>query len=925
MAKHIEIKGASENNLKHIDVTIPHGKITVITGVSGSGKSTLAFDTLYAEGQRRFIESMSSYARQFLGKLEKPKVDYIKGLSPAIAIQQKVISSNPRSTVGTTTEIYDFLKLLFAREGKTLSPVSGNEVKKDSPSSVLNQLLKISPPFPFAVIAPIQNRENRSPKDELQILVKEGFTRIYFNNKITLISEVNLDEIPPENLYVIVDRFISNVFEEEALPRVVDSIQIAFGKGQGNCGILNIETNQIYNFNNRFELDGMTFQEPNVHLFTFNNPFGACKSCEGFGSVLGIDPLLVVPDPNLSVFEGAIHPWKGETMGEYKQEFLNHAHALDFPIHKPYKELSDDQRKLLWKGNTSFPGIEAFFKFIESQTYKIQYRVLLSRYRGKTTCPECSGTRLRGDAAYVKFLGKSLQELVLLPIQDLYAFFVVAKDSVVENNVLKRLLPEIIQRLKFLNEVGLGYLTLNRATNTLSGGESQRIHLATSLGSSLVGSTYVLDEPSIGLHPRDSKNLVIVLKSLQELGNTVVIVEHEEEIMQAADHIIDIGPKAGEYGGTVVFQGNLKAFQKSDSLTAAYLSQKQSIQIPKNRRDVKFSISLTNGSLHNLKNVHLTLPLRQLVCISGVSGSGKSTLMKSLFFKGMKQILHDPRNTLFQGCTFSGDLEKIKEIELIDQNPIGKSSRSNPVTYLKIFDEIRDLYARQPLSKIRNYKPGFFSFNVEGGRCDACDGEGQVTIGMQFMADIQLKCDECQGTRFKSETLEVKFREKSISDLLEMPLDMLFQFFNEGKEKKEQLIAQMIQPLLDVGLGYLRAGQASSTLSGGEAQRIKLAYYLSKGSNQASTLFLFDEPSTGLHYYDIEKLLISFQALLQHGHSVIVIEHNLDIIKTADHVIDMGPEGGHAGGYIVFTGTPEELIKQKNNHTAQALREKGLK
>lgn len=921
MSKVIEIKGAAANNLKHINVSIPHGKITVITGVSGSGKSTLAFDTLYAEGQRRFIESMSSYARQFLGKLEKPQVDYIKGLSPAIAIQQKVISSNPRSTVGTTTEIYDFLKLLFAREGKTISPRSGLEVTKDTPSSILAWVENQPIDGGFAVLCPIQLNPNRKLLEEIELLKKEGFIRVYINNEIKLISAVDSwnDQL---QVTLVIDRFKHFDLDNQEQARLVDSIQLAFAKSKGECGILSLDNGELTWFNNRFERDGITFQEPSLHFFTFNNPFGACKTCEGFGSVLGIDPLLVVPDPNLSVYEGAIHPWKGEAMGEYLQLFLLHAHKISFPVHKPFKELTNEQQAVLWDGNGYFTGLHEFFKFLESQTYKIQYRVMLSRYRGKTLCPECQGTRLRGDAAHVKFHGKSLQEVVKMPVNQLLLFFQEAESTLPTNNVLKRLLPEIIQRVRFLNEVGLGYLDLNRSTNTLSGGESQRIHLSTSLGSSLVGSTYVLDEPSIGLHPRDTNNLVSVLKQLKSVGNTVVIVEHEEEIMEAADHIIDIGPLAGEYGGTVVFSGDLTGFKQSDGLTATYLNGKTKINVPTHRRTSSQHILMSNASLHNLKNITLKLPLRQLVCITGVSGSGKSTLLKSLFYPGMKQVLFDAKNTLYRGCTFEGNIKALQAIELIDQNPIGKSSRSNPITYLKIFDDIRDLYSRQPLAKMRNYKPGFFSFNVEGGRCDACEGEGIVTIGMQFMADIQLTCEACKGTRFKEETLEIHYREKSIADLLHMTLDELFSFFNVSKEKKEKQIAAMIQPLLDVGLGYLRAGQASSTLSGGEAQRIKLASFLAKGSNQAPTLFLFDEPSTGLHFYDIEKLLNSFQALIQNGHSIVVIEHNLDIIKTADHIIDIGPEGGEGGGKIVFAGSPEELMLCSSNYTAEALRKK---
>lgn len=920
--KHIEIKGARANNLKDIDVKIPHGKITVITGVSGSGKSSLAFDTLYAEGQRRFIESMSSYARQFLGKLNKPEMDYIKGLSPTIAIQQKVISSNPRSTVGTSTEIYDYLKLLFAREGQTYSPISGNKVKKDTVTDVINYIHQLKNDTPFSVICPLYIQSKESLLQIIEQIEKEGFTRVLFNNKITLISDLQISEIP-ENLSIIVDRFLTKPIEDIDFSRISDSIQIAFNKGKGSCGLMVGNKQEIHWFQNRFELDGMKFEEPTVHLFTFNNPFGACKTCEGYGSILGIDPNLVIPDGALSVFQGAIHPWRSETMNQYLQQFLENAGTIKFPIHRPFKDLNQEQKLLLWKGNDCFIGLNEFFKHIESQTYKIQYRVLISRYRGKTVCPECTGTRLRGDAAYVKIEGKSIQEIVLLPIKEAYSFFEGITLKSDNNNIRKRLLPEITNRLRFLTEVGLGYLTLNRTSNSLSGGESQRIHLATSIGSSLVGSTYVLDEPSIGLHPRDTQKLIGVLKALQEKGNTVVIVEHEEEVMKACDHLIDIGPFAGQHGGTVVFEGDFKSMIKNPkSLTTQYLTEKIKIEVPKRKRSSPNFISIKNVHWNNLKDISVDIPMHQMVCITGVSGSGKSSLIKEIVYPGMKQILYDKSQTQCKGSQFSGDFHLVKEIEFIDQNPIGKSSRSNPITYIKAFDEIRELFAKQGIAKLRNYKPGFFSFNVEGGRCEVCEGEGIITVGMQFMADIQLQCETCHGKRYRDETLEVYYREKNIADILEMTIEECYSFFNESNEKNEQKIAKIIFPLVEVGLGYLKVGQSSSTMSGGEAQRIKLASFLSKGKQQHSTLFIFDEPTTGLHFYDIEKLLKAFNALLDQGHSIIVIEHNVDVIKCADWIIDLGPEGGDEGGYICFQGTPESIIKEKNNFTGKFLKSK---
>jgi excinuclease ABC subunit A len=922
VGNYIEIKGACVHNLKNLDVKIPHGKITVITGVSGSGKSSLAFDTIYAEGQRRFIESMSSYARQFLGKLNKPETDYIKGIAPSIAIQQKVITSNPRSTVGTTTEIYDYLKLLFARVGRTYSPVSGKEVKKHTVGDVINFLKDLDSDSKIAVLSPITLKKNESINEKIQNLYKQGFNRIYLNNQFELIESVLEVKIESE-VCLVIDRLSSNFSDESNEARATDSIAIAFAEGAGNCGIFELESQNITWFSNRFELDDIEFQEPNLHFFAFNNPFGACKTCEGYGMVLGIDEELVFPDRNLSVYEGGIAPWKGETMSEYLNELIFNAKKFDFPIHRPIKDLTPKELKLLWDGNDHFLGLTKFFKFIESQTYKIQYRVLLSRYRGKTICPECNGTRLRGDASNVKINGLSIQECVLLSIEDAYGFFSELELSDYDRQVSKRILPEIKSRLGFLKDVGLGYLTLNRAANSLSGGESQRINLATSLGSSLVGSIYVLDEPSIGLHPKDTERLISVLKRLKSIGNTVIIVEHEEEVMRAADEILDIGPKAGIYGGEVVFQGTFSELQASkDSLTADYLLERKVIPVPRKRRNSQNKLFIEGARQHNLKNLNVQIPLNNLVCLTGVSGSGKSTLIRSILYPAIRKKLGLSSDLPGKFDAIKGDLKMIKNIEFVDQNPIGKSSRSNPITYVKAFDEIRDLYARQPLAKMRGYKPGFFSFNVEGGRCEMCEGEGTITVGMQFMADVNLVCETCNGKRYKAETLEIEYRGKNIYDLLETNLDEALAFFKNGNDRLEQKIVEKIQPLVDVGLGYLKVGQSSSTMSGGEAQRIKLASFLSKGINAPSTLFIFDEPTTGLHFYDIDKLIIAFNALIDRGHSVIVIEHNMEVIKCADWIIDLGPVGGEKGGNILFSGTPEDLVKSKDNSTGMFLKEK---
>ena len=923
--KCIHIKGARVNNLKNLEVKIAHGKLTVITGLSGSGKSSLAFDTLYAEGQRRYIESLSSYARQFLGKLDKPETDFIKGIAPAIAIQQKVISNNPRSTVGTTTEIYDYLKLLFARIGKTISPISGQEVKKQHVKDVLDYLFTFPNGERILICAPYTHLEQYGIERSMQLLKEQGYSRVLINHEITDLEDVDASKITFNSLiYLIIDRIVSQEADDETRGRLADSVQLAMTEGNNECMIYSMQTKEERVFSGKFELDGMTFAEPSPHLFTFNNPFGACKTCEGYGSVIGIDPNLVIPDTSLSVFENAIAPWKGEVMGEYLQQLLSNSRKFDFPIHRAIDELTKEQYDLLWKGNQYFTGINGFIAHIESQSYKIQYRVMLSRYRGKTGCPECHGTRLREDANYVKVGGKSIRELVLMPISDALTFFENVKVSEQDQQITKRVLPEITQRLSFLCDVGLGYLTLNRAANTLSGGESQRINLATSLGSSLVGSMYILDEPSIGLHPRDTERLIKVLKRLRDLGNTVIVVEHEEAIMMAADEIIDIGPAAGKFGGEVVFQGTFSELNTAtNSLTAEYLIGGREIPMPAKRRGGKNKLSIVGAREHNLKNVSVDFPLNRIVAVTGVSGSGKSTLVKEILYPALRKHFGQfgDQQGIFK--QLSGDLSVLAEVEMIDQNPIGKSSRSNPVTYVKAFDDIRELFARQQVAKQLGLKPGFFSFNVEGGRCEMCEGEGSVTVSMQFMADVHLKCEACQGSRYKQDTLEIRYREKNISDILEMDISSALAFFKEGKDKLDEKIVQKIQPLEDVGLGYLQMGQSSSSLSGGEAQRVKLASFLIKGAQNAKkTLFIFDEPTTGLHFHDIEKLLIAFNRLVNDGHSIIVIEHNIDVIKCADWIIDIGPEGGDKGGNVIFEGSPEQLIEETDNYTAFHLKSK---
>ncbi|MFA7273940.1 MAG: excinuclease ABC subunit UvrA [Crocinitomicaceae bacterium] len=925
MDKYIEVKGARVHNLKSLDVKIPHGKMTVVTGLSGSGKSSLAFDTLYAEGQRRFIESLSSYVRQFLGKLDKPETDYIKGIAPAIAIEQKVITNNPRSTVGTTTEIYDYMKILFARVGRTFDPETGEEVKKHNVQDVLNLLKTQKPETKAMVLSPIGGFEKYGIDRQLKLLFDQGYTRLFLENEPIQLEDVVAQ--PPKNItdaLLLIDRIVCRFGEDEEESRIADSIQLAFGEGNGFCSIYFPDTKKTHDFSTRFELNGVSFQEPNEHFFTFNNPFGACRKCDGYGQVIGIDENLVIPNRALSVYEGAIAAWKGESMGEYLNQLVFNAKKFDFPIHRPIDELTDKEYALLWTGNQHFTGLNEFFKFLESQTYKIQYRVMISRFRGKTDCKDCHGTRLRKDANYVKIKEKSITDIVLMPVQEALNFFegldLINQDA----QVAKRILPEIISRLHFLTEVGLGYLTLNRAANSLSGGESQRINLATSLGSTLVGSMYILDEPSIGLHPRDTERLVKVLHNLRDLGNTVIVVEHEEDIMKAADEILDIGPGAGRYGGELVFQGNHKALLKAkNSLTADYLLEKEKIEVPAKRRTQKNKIELFGARKNNLKNIDVEIPLNNLVCVTGVSGSGKSTLIRDILYPGVRGhlgIVSSNPNGAYR--EIGGDLKMIKSVEFVDQNPIGKSSRSNPATYVKAFDDIRDLFSKIPLAKNRGYKPGFFSFNVEGGRCEMCEGEGEITVGMQFMADVHLPCDVCEGKRYKAETLEVELNGVNIADLLAMEIEEAVNFFKQQKGRTEEKIVQKLEPLVDVGLGYLQLGQSSSTLSGGEAQRVKLASFLSKGTNVEPTLFIFDEPTTGLHFHDVKKLVIAFNALINAGHSVVVIEHNMDVIKCADYVIDLGPEGGVKGGNLVFTGTPEDLVKEKTSYTGIFLKGK---
>lgn len=918
--QNIIIKGAQVHNLKNVDVVIPRNKLVVITGLSGSGKSSLAFDTLYAEGQRRYVESLSSYARQFLGRLDKPKVEYIKGIAPAIAIEQKVNTTNARSTVGTSTEIYDYIKLLFARIGRTFSPISGQEVKKNSVTDVVAEVQSFELNSKWLLLAPIHVEKGRKLEEKLNILLQQGFSRILIDNETIRLDDFLADPKIKKNqeFLLIVDRIIVKD-EEEFYNRLADAVQTAFFEGKGICYLQEINSENRKSYSNNFELDGITFLEPNPHLFSFNNPYGACPACEGYGNIIGIDADLVIPNTSLSIFENAIYPWRGESMGWYRDQLVNNAYKFDFPIHKPYFELSESQKELLWTGNQYFEGLNDFFKELEAKNYKIQNRVMLSRYRGKTKCHVCKGKRLRVEASYVKINNKTVSDLVDLPIKHLIDFFKKIELTEYEKQIGKRLLIEINNRLSFLTEVGLSYLTLNRNSSTLSGGESQRINLATSLGSSLVGSMYILDEPSIGLHPKDSERLIKVLLSLRDLENTVIVVEHDEDIMKAADMIIDIGPEAGTYGGNLVAQGTYKEILKSDSLTAKYLNGELEIAVPKKRRQYKNFIEIIGARENNLKNIDVLFPLDVLTVVTGVSGSGKSTLIKKILFPAVQKKLDLASEKAGQFTDIKGSFSHIKHIEYVDQNPIGRSSRSNPVTYIKAYDDIRDLYAKEKLSKIRGYQPKHFSFNVDGGRCETCKGEGSINVEMVFMADVQLPCETCEGKRFKKEILEITFGGENINAILTMTIDDAIAFFKANNQTK---ITQKLQPLQDVGLGYVQLGQSSSTLSGGEAQRIKLASFLVKGTTKEKALFVFDEPTTGLHFHDIKKLLKSFDALIEKGHSIIVIEHNLDLIKCADWVLDLGPEGGENGGYLLASGTPEQILKEKKSVTSKYLKEK---
>ena len=923
--EYIIIKGARVNNLKNLDVAIPRDQLVVITGLSGSGKSSLAFDTLFAEGQRKYVESLSSYARQFLGRMEKPEVDYIKGVAPAIAIEQKVSAKNPRSTVGTTTEIYDYLKLLFARIGKTLSPVSGKEVKKDTVTDVVDYILSHDEGAKLMITTPLKKKEKRSLTKELEILMSKGYTRVMIGDEVAFIEDLlKSGEKLKGDIEILIDRAV--VQPDEATQfRLSDSVQTAFFEGEGDCFVTIVGKGKK-NFSDRFELDGIIFEEPTVNFFSFNNPYGACKRCEGFGKILGIDPDLVIPDRNLSVYEGAIAPWKGETMKAWAEPLLRDGVRFDFPIHRPIAELSKEEYELLWTGNEYFDGLNDFFAHLESKLHKIQYRVMLSRYRGKTTCPDCRGTKLRKDASYVKIDGHSITDLVLMPVKRLLPFFDSVKLNKHDEKVAKRILSEIRNRLSYLDQVGLGYLTLNRLTNTLSGGEFQRIKLATSLGSALVGSMYILDEPSIGLHPRDTDRLIDVLKSLRDVGNSVIVVEHEEKVMEAADQIIDIGPHAGVYGGELVFQGKTSDLngngsdKEAQSHTAKYLRGDEKIPVPERRRPWRSSILIEGARENNLKDINVEIPLGVLTVVTGVSGSGKSTLIRKILHPAIGKQLGLIGEASGKFTNLTGSYKKITQIEFVDQNPIGKSSRSNPVTYVKAYDGIRQLFADQPLSKTNNFKPAHFSFNVDGGRCEVCEGEGTVKIEMQFMADLHLTCENCGGKRFKKEILEVEYNGKNIADVLDLSVEEALTFF-EGNTS----ITNKLQPLFDVGLGYVKLGQGSNSLSGGEAQRVKLASFLAKGQKLNSSdhiLFIFDEPTTGLHFHDIRKLLDAINALVEAGNSVVIIEHNTEIIKNADWIIDLGPEGGEEGGSVCFAGLPDEMIKLKDNYTAQYLREK---
>lgn len=915
----IVIKGARANNLKNIDVEIPQGKLVVITGLSGSGKSSLAFDTLFAEGQRRYVESLSSYARQFLGRMTKPDVDYIHGLAPAVAIEQKVNTTNPRSTVGTSTEIYEYLKLLYARIGRTFSPVSGCEVKRHSVSDVVDYILTLPEGVKVLIMSPLEDSKERPLRSQLDILQQEGYQRVMVKGTIVRIEDVLETKEVLSDALLVVDRIEVRHGDDEQRSRVGESVQSAFFEGRGECRVQTMEGEGM-TFSNKFEADGIVFEKPNPNFFSFNNPYGACPTCQGYGSIIGIDENMVVPNKSRSIYENAIVCWNGDKMQEVKRDFIRHAAVIDFPIHTPYYKLTDEQKEILWHGDGVWEGIDGFFKWVESQSYKIQYRVMLARYRGKTTCPDCRGRRLRKDADYVKVDGKSISELVEMPVTALTDWFADIESRLQPHEVemTTRLLTEIKNRLSYLVDVGLGYLTLNRASNSLSGGESQRINLATSLGSSLVGSMYILDEPSIGLHSRDTGQLINVLKKLRDLGNTVIVVEHDEDIIRSADWLIDIGPGAGRLGGEVVFSGAPKGLSKAkNSLTADYLLGRKSIAVPASRRPWRDRISIHGAYCNNLKHIDVDIPLGVLTVVTGVSGSGKTSLIRRVLYDVIQHRLDGAPDYVGNCADLDGDYRRISAVELVDQNPIGRSSRSNPATYMKVFDEVRALYAKQPLAKTRGYKSGFFSFNVEGGRCENCQGEGYVTVSMQFMSDVHLLCDECHGSRYKDEALEVLYHGKTISDILEMTVDQAIEFFDSNETRA---IYNRLMPLQDVGLGYLKLGQASSSLSGGECQRIKLASYLVKGEAEQPMLFIFDEPSTGLHFHDIQKLLAAFDRLIERGHSIVVIEHHHDIIKVADWVIDMGPEGGDQGGNVVFAGTPEDLLKCKESYTAKYLK-----
>ena len=904
------------HNLKNINLDIPKNKLIVVTGLSGSGKSSLAFDTLYAEGQRRYIESLSSYARQFLGKLNKPKVDKIIGISPAIAIEQKVNNSNPRSTVGTTSEVYDYLKLLYARIGKTYSPISNIEVKKDSIKSVLKKIKKFKYGDKFLLLSHKELSNLNNSKEVLELLQKQGFSRIEVNNEILRIE--GLGKFKKKNFNLVIDRSIySN--DQDYLNRLSDSLELAFYEGKGNIVIHNLKSDTKYKFSNRFEKDGIKFIEPSQHLFSFNNPLGACSSCGGYGDIVGIDPELVIPNTGLSVYDNAIAPWRGEKLKKYKNELVKSSINFNFPIHKPYFKLTSEQKDLLWTGNSHFKGINYFFKKLENKIYKIQNRVMLSRYRGKTICNDCNGNRLKNEASYVRINKKSITDLVEMPIDDLLKFMLTLKLDSYQEKLANRILKEIQNRLKFICNVGLGYLTINRRSGTLSGGESQRINLANSLGSSLVSSLYVLDEPSVGLHPKDTEKLINILIDLKNIGNTVLVVEHDEDIMRSADHIIDIGPEAGSNGGQVVAQGSIKDILKSKSLTSMYLNKTEAIEPLDKIRYSGGKISIKGARENNLKNISVDFPLNNLIAVTGVSGSGKTTLVKKILYPAILKEKGVFKNKPGQFDEIFGDIDKIDEIEFIDQKPIGLSSRSNPVTYLKVYDDIRNLFASQKLSKINSYKAKHFSFNVDGGRCESCKGEGSVKIEMQFMADVNLECENCKGKRFKKNVLRVKFENKTIDDVLKMTVDQSIEFFNSTNQNK---ITNKLKPLQDVGMGYIQLGQSSSSLSGGEAQRIKLATFLLKGNNRKKTLFIFDEPTTGLHFHDIKKLLNSFNSLLENGHSIIVVEHNTDLIKCADHIIDLGLDGGEKGGDLIFQGTPRDLIKNKKSRLSKYLKNK---